>query len=120
MPAIASGGAVQPRRRPHLESHWFSIGASQEEPRAKSQAERGAHLSVPLQLGHERPLVEERLELLVHVVVTQLFKRSGSLLLLVPRVMETGGVHHHDGCRGEVTGCKRPSKTGYNHTDLPG
>lgn len=70
------------------------------------------HLSVPLHLQNEGFLIEERLQPLVHVVVAELLKGRRALAVLMPRVVEAGGVHHGDGGHGEVWGGERPAERG--------
>lgn len=70
------------------------------------------HLLVALQLPDKCPLVEERLQPLLGVVVAELLERGPPLLLRQPGVLETRSVDDQQGAQRVLTGLQSSEETG--------
>lgn len=70
------------------------------------------HLLVSLQSRDKGSVVEQQLQALLGIIVTQLLEGGCPVLALVPRILESWGINHHDGShrqmvRGESSGGRR-------------
>lgn len=65
------------------------------------------YLSVSLQSRNKGPVVEQQLQTLLGIIVTQLLKGGRPVLALVPRILKAWRVNHHDGRHRQMLGGER-------------
>lgn len=109
----------QRRRQPDLEQGIMqvlgSVGMDVHSTRLASPLRTGllgpspadTHLSVSLQSRSKGPVVEQQLQTLLGVIVTQLLKGGRPVLALVPRILKAWRVNHHDGSHRQMLGGER-------------